>query len=74
MAHFRCIRSGNMVEFKGAYDIDCMRKQILDYVEVDESGNPLKEEDKVHFKNDSKDLIERNKAARRKALEEAAGA
>lgn len=71
MAIFRDIHSGNTVEFTNAYDVECMRKQIEDYVEVDSGGVPLKEEDRHHFKNDSKDLIERQKAAKRKALETA---
>ncbi len=33
-ATFRCIVSGNTVTFNGAYDIDQMRKQLLDYEEV----------------------------------------
>ena len=41
MALFQCIRSGNTVEFNGAYDIKQMRLQILDYREVklDSEGN-----------------------------------
>lgn len=34
MATFRCIRSGNTVSFENQYDIDQMRRQVMDYVEV----------------------------------------
>lgn len=34
MATFRCIRSGNTVTFENQYDIDQMRRQTMDYVEV----------------------------------------
>jgi predicted kinase len=34
MATFRCIRSGNTVSFDNQYDIEQMRRQTIDYVEV----------------------------------------
>lgn len=34
MATFRCIRSGNTVSFDNTYDIEQMRRQTMDYVEV----------------------------------------
>lgn len=44
MATFRCIRSGNTVSLENAYDIEQMRRQTMDYVEVkdeaDEVANP----------------------------------
>ncbi len=51
MAFFRCIRSGNVVEFTNAYDVETTRRQIIDYVEVDGNGTPLREEDRIYFKD-----------------------
>jgi hypothetical protein len=39
MATFKCIRSGNTVSFENAYDIEQMRRQTLDYIEVKEDGS-----------------------------------
>lgn len=41
MATFKCLRSGNTVSFSNAYDIEQMRKQNMDYEEVnDADGSP----------------------------------
>ena len=37
MALFKCIRSGNIVEFRNDYDIEAMRKHP-EYTEVDTSA------------------------------------
>jgi hypothetical protein len=34
MAKFKCLQSGNVLEFKNPYDIELLRKQKLDYIEV----------------------------------------
>lgn len=38
MATFKCLRSGNTVTFTNAYDIEQMRRQIMDYEEVKSEG------------------------------------
>ncbi len=62
MALFKCISSGNIITFDTAYDIEQMRRQIHDYVEVDANGVPVKEEDRK---------LEEQKAKRRKLAAEA---
>lgn len=49
MAIFRCIVSGNTVEFNDAYNLQQMRRQVLDYVEVDKDGVPVKEDDQKAY-------------------------
>lgn len=53
MATFKCIRSGNTVTFENAYDIEQMRRQTLDYVEVidgvaNEAPEPSAEKTKTY--------------------------
>jgi hypothetical protein len=45
MAKFKCLQTGNILEFKSAYDIGLLRKQTLDYEEVvEESPKQVKQE------------------------------